>query len=151
MQGISGCWFYILQLYYSHWLVMLSFFTSLQFLCICYWSKHWHVFVCLIFPQNNYPVELQKIHQMEWWHSVELLLGIIWIFYLNPASCLLDGRLLNRAVSTKIQYHKMVSIQVRQLKSLLCNNNDKFNEYKLIRIQYQFSHSVVSDTLRPHK
>ena len=45
----------------------------------------------------------------------------------------------------------MASIQVRQLKSLLCNNDDKFNGYKLICIQYQFSHSVVSDSLWPHE
>ena len=45
----------------------------------------------------------------------------------------------------------MASIQVRQLKSLLCNNDDKFNGYKLICIQYQFSHSVMSNSLWLHE
>ena len=30
MQGISVCWFYILQLYYNHWLVLVIFWWSLQ-------------------------------------------------------------------------------------------------------------------------
>ena len=29
MQGISVCWFYILQLYYNHWLVLVIFWWSL--------------------------------------------------------------------------------------------------------------------------
>ena len=34
MQGISVCWFYILQLYYIHWLALVIFWWSLQvFLC----------------------------------------------------------------------------------------------------------------------
>ena len=34
MQGISVCWFYILQLYYIHWLALVIFWWSLKgFLC----------------------------------------------------------------------------------------------------------------------
>ena len=34
MQGISVCWFYILQLYYIHWLALVIFWWSLSgFLC----------------------------------------------------------------------------------------------------------------------
>ena len=34
MQGISVCWFYILQLYYIHWLALVIFWWSLRgFLC----------------------------------------------------------------------------------------------------------------------
>ena len=31
MQGISVCWFYILQLYYIHWLALVIFWWSLRF------------------------------------------------------------------------------------------------------------------------
>ena len=55
MQGISGCWFYILQLYYSHWLVLFVWQgpKSLRWstrLCLSWFLLH----LSLHYPSNLY-------------------------------------------------------------------------------------------------